>query len=258
MNSSNQQNRKSFKYSVAALAAGALLFAGALPLLAQQPTGVAPPDSSPGGQTYPVWAGAWWQWFMQLPLTNSAGFVHPGIDAGQAAFDVTEGQTGDVWFLAAPFGTVTRSATIPSGKSLFFTLLNAEESSLEGFATQQDQAATATFLANHIVDLFCEIDGKLVHRLSSFRFVNPQISFSAPCPCWIFKCVPHSRPAQPPAQECGPGTSTGDGFYIFLDPSGLGGGQHTIHYGGAFLFTLKNDGFDLYLPLDMTYNLTVQ
>src|SRR5437870_3678592 len=106
MNSSNKQNRKSARYpvaAIAALAAGALLFAGTLPLLAQQPPGVAPPDSSPGGQTYPDWAGAWWQWFMQLPLTNSAGFAHPGIDAGQAAFDVTEGQTGDVWFLAAPF-----------------------------------------------------------------------------------------------------------------------------------------------------------
>src|SRR5712692_1162031 len=217
MNSSDQPNRKSFKYSVAALAAGALLFAGALPLLAQQPTGVAPPDSSPGGQTYPVWAGAWWQWFMQLPLTNSAGFVHPGIDAGQAAFDVTEGQTGDVWFLAAPVGTVSRSATIPSGKSLVFALLNAEWSSLEvagppicaNVSDASCQLSNATFFANHIVDLFCEIDGKLVHRLSSFRFVNPQISFFAPCPCWIFKCVPNSRPPQPPAQACGPGTSTG-------------------------------------------------
>ena len=48
----------------------------------------------------------------------------------------------------------------------------------------------------------------------------------------------------------------GDGYYIFLSP--LSGGEHTIHYGGAFLFTKKADGFRLYLPLDMTYHLTVQ
>jgi hypothetical protein len=252
MNSSNKRNRKSFQYSVAALAAGALLFAGALPLLAQQPTGVAPPGSSPGGQTYPVWAGAWWQWFMQLPLTNSAGVVHPGIDAGQAAFDVTEGQTGDVWFLAAPFGTVTRSATIPSGKSLFFALLNAEQSSLEDptCTTASCQASTATFLANHIVELSCEIDGVPVAHLSvcspapcSFRFINPQVTFTAPTP-WIF------------GSTGGTGTSVGDGYYIFLNP--LSAGQHTIHYGGAFSFTKQADGFRLFLRLEMTYHITVQ
>src|SRR5437867_12153500 len=122
MNSSNKQNAKSFKYWIRALIAGAVLLAGAAPVFAD----VLPPD----GSNYAQFAGRWWKSFMQLPLTNSAGIVHPAIDAGPAAFDVTEGQSSDIWFLAAPFGTVTRSATIPSGKPVFFALLTAEQSSL--------------------------------------------------------------------------------------------------------------------------------
>src|SRR5437870_9772607 len=120
MNSSNQQSTRvhlNAKLS-AMLVAAILSFGSVLPLPAQQPAGVASPSSSPHGQTYPQWAGAWWKWFMELPLTNSAGFVHPGSDC--EPFDVTEGQTGNVWFLAAPFGPpCTRTATIPLGTSLF-------------------------------------------------------------------------------------------------------------------------------------------
>ena len=106
------------------------------------------------------------------------------------------------------------------------------------------------------MDLFFEIDGSRLARPSSFRFVNPQINFFAPCPDWIFKSVPNARPSQPPAQACGPATSTGDGYFVFVNP--LPAGQHKIHFGGAFKFTQKNDGFDAYFPIDITYSLTVQ
>ena len=161
-------------------------------------------------------------------------------------------------------GDCTRAATIPSGKSLFIALLDSEWSSLETAGTPvctnvQDascQLANATYFADHIVDLFFEIDGSRLARPSSFRFVNPQINFFAPCPDWIFKSVPNARPSQPPAQACGPATSTGDGYFVFVNP--LSAGQHKIHYGGAFKFTQKNDGFDAYFPIDITYSLTAQ
>ncbi len=249
MNSSIKQNVKSFRSLLTApLITVALLFAGAAPVLAD----VLPPNSStpPYNKTYSQWAGDWWGWFMELPLTNSAGFVHPGIDAGQAAFDVTEGQSGYVWFLAAPFGTVQRTATIPSGKALFFAILNAEWSSLEGpgpvCANVSDascQLANATYFADHIVDLSCEIDGVAVQDISSFRVQNGQINFVAPTP-WIF------------GSTGGHGTSSGDGYFVFLTP--FAAGQHTIHFGGAIQFTKKADGFRFFLPLDMTYNVTVQ
>jgi serine/threonine protein kinase len=204
-----------------------------------------PVVSSGYGATYAQWAGVWWQWSMQLPLTNSAGAIHPDIDS--PAFDVTEGQGPEVWFLAAPFGTVKRSCVIPSDKWLFFPLLNAESSSLEQgtvfFGDKADeQAAIARYFQDHVTGLFCEIDGVPVPELNSYRFTNPQITFKAPSP-WVF------------GELGGVGTSTGDGYYILLRP--LGPGQHTLRYGGAFQFRKPADVFDLYARLDMTYYLTI-
>jgi hypothetical protein len=207
-------------------------------------TGVAPPGSHPFGNTYNQWAGRWWKWFMELPLTNAVGAVHPAIDAGQSAFDVREGQIGQVWFLAAPFGTVSRSATVPEGKALFFGLLNAEWSSLEGptpyCSNNSDascQSLTASNLVNYIENLHCEIDGQAVNNLSAFRFPNAQIKFTAPTP-WIF------------GPTGGPATSSGDGYYIFLNP--LESGVHTIHFSGDFAPPIGP------ASLDMTYKVRVQ
>src|SRR5580765_1127192 len=66
--------------------------------------GIAPPHSRSHGKTYGEWSAAWWTWALQLPVAGPP--THPFID--DPSFDVTEGQSGDVWFLAAPFGTVER------------------------------------------------------------------------------------------------------------------------------------------------------
>src|SRR5215470_2841206 len=70
------------------------------------------PQSSPFGKNYSQWSAAWWQWLFSLPVEG-----HPGTDSPE--FDVTEGQSGNVWFLTGPFETVERNVTIPAGKALF-------------------------------------------------------------------------------------------------------------------------------------------
>jgi len=85
----------------------------------------------------------------------------------------------------------------------------------------------------------------VVNRLGegrSYRVTSPQFTFTAPTP-WIF------------GETGGPGTSVGDGYYILLAP--LSPGDHTLRFGGAFHFTLAEDGFDGDFPIDMTYHLTV-
>jgi len=85
-------------------------------------------------------------------------------------------------------------------------LLNAEFSSNEGFATEQEQRDTANFFADHIVveEMTCSIDGNEVDDITEFRFESPQFTFTAPDP-WIF------TPANP-----GPGT------FVGLDETGVG------------------------------------
>ena len=204
-----------------------------------------PVVSPANGATYAQWAAAWDQWLLELPLTNAAGAIHP-ILMDSPMYDITEGQGPEVWFLAAPFGTVQRQAIVPPDKWLFFPLLSAEASTLEDItffgATAEDQAAIARSFIDHAYGLFCEIDGVPVSDIQSYRVTSPQITFTAPTP-WIF------------GQVGGVGTSTQDGYFILLRP--LGSGYHVLHFGGAFLFRRPADPFDLYAPIDMTYNLTI-
>lgn len=201
--------------------------------------GVFPPHSHPYGKSYSEWSAALWQWSMQLPLAG-----HPAVDPN-ASCDV--GQSGPVWFLAAPFGTTEHTCSIPHGKALFLTLLGAECSTLEPDPfhgdTEEQQRACAKYWADHIKDVFCFIDGHPVANLSAYRVSSPQFEFTAPTP-WIF------------GDTGGTGTSVADGYYVLVVP--LSSGTHTLRYGARFLFTQADDGFDLDLPADATFHLTVE
>ena len=201
--------------------------------------GILPPQSHAYGKSYAEWAAAWWQWGLTLPVEG-----HPfyGCPANCEA-----GQSGPVWFLAG--GPTECSCTLLVGKAVFFPLVNAECSSLEDPPfhgdTATEQRDCAKFWGDHIVvgSLFCEIDGVPVKNLASYRFVSPQISFTAPTP-WVYGSVG------------GPGTSVGDGYYVLLTP--LSKGMHTIHFGGSSHFSVAaGDPFDGDFPIDTTYHLLV-
>jgi len=116
-----------------------------------------------------------------------------------------------VWLLAAPFGSNERAGTIPAGKALFITLPDVKRSSFEaadsGFRgdTVKEQRACDKYWDNHIVNVFCEIDGQAVKNLSSYGVTSPQFNFTAPTP-WLL------------GDTGGSGTSVGDGYYVFVAP----------------------------------------
>ena len=198
------------------------------------------PNECYRGQSYAEWSAEWWQWALELPVDG-----HPFTDSPD--FNVRAGQHGNVWFLAAPFGTVERTCTLPKNKALFIGLLNAEASDLEGLgATEVQQTETAKFFADHIVTstLFCTLDGVSVKHLERYSALSPQFEFTAPTP-WIFGATG------------GAGTAVGDGYYVMIEP--LAKGQHTLHYGGKIHFSVaEGDPFDYDDSIDMTYHLTVK
>jgi hypothetical protein len=49
--------------------------------------------------------------------------------------------------------------------------------------------------------------------------------------------------------------SVSDGVFVMVEP--LSVGRHTIHFSGAAVFTLAEDGFDPTFSQDITYPLTV-
>jgi hypothetical protein len=201
---------------------------------------VVPPDARFDGKSYSEWAGAFWKWALELPLEG-----HPFNTCER---DLSAGQSGKVWFWAAPDscrGPI--AATLTPGKALFLTIRDVETSSLEDPPfhgdTEAEQRANSRWLADHIVGVFCIIDGKPVRHLSDFRFSTPQVRFTAPSP-WIFGATG------------GAGTSVGDGYYLLLHP--LPRGRHTIHYGGTFHFEAGELGPDAVdLVKDITIDLTV-
>jgi hypothetical protein len=198
---------------------------------------VLPHNSSSHGKSYAEWSAAYWQWLFSLPVDG-----HPGTDSPD--FNVTDGQSGNVWFLTGPFGTVERNITISAGTSLFVALINVDSSTLEEppfyGATAADQLAIANAFADYMTDLSFTVDGKSIANIDDFRVTSPQFDFSAPSP-WIFGATG------------GTGTATGVGYFVMLAP--LSVGTHTIHYTGAFKFSEAPED---YIAVDMTYHVTVK
>jgi hypothetical protein len=205
--------------------------------------GVLPPQSHPYGKTYGEWEAAWWKWAFSLPADH-----HPLTDTAPAS----TGQTGNVWFLGGTFitetgpggeiiGRVTRDATIPTGKALFFPLVNTEGSTAEGNgATEAELRAYAKMSADTIVpsSLFVQIDGRSLQGLGSFR---------AQSPLFIYGPLPVNNLLGFAAGTTSPSVS--DGYHVMLTP--LSVGQHTLHFGG----TAEAPGFTFIQ--DITYHITV-
>jgi hypothetical protein len=235
MNTSIKLSSKSGLLLPLIIAAG-LVF-GALPVLAGNPPKVLLPQTNPQGRSYPQWAAAYWQWLFSLPVEG-----HPGTDSPQ--FDVTEGQSGRVWFLTGPFGSVERNVTIPAGTSLFVALINVDSSTLEDppfyGANAADQLAIANAFAAFFTDLSFTLDGNAIGDIGNFRVTSPQFSFTAPTP-WLFGATG------------GTGNAVGVGYFVMLAP--LSAGTHTIHYTAAFKFS---DAPEDYIAVDMTYHVTVK
>ena len=242
----NQQSRRSF-LSALVLILGLLLTTSK----SQAQSGgnpnpqVIPPSAS---LPYSQWSARSWQW--ALALRPGPPEVHPfnGCPDPDDA-----GQSGPVWFLAGAGSNPPPPScyvTIPAGKSLFVALADTECSSLEDPPFHGDTAAQQTtcanYWANHIVQasLFFEIDGAPLKNLARYRFTSPQFAFTAPTP-WIFGATG------------GSGTSVGDGYYLMLPPFS-GGSHHTLHFGGAFHFSIaEGDDFNADFGFEGTYHLTV-
>ena len=192
---------------------------------------ILPPQPRHSQRIYAAYQARWWQWVLSQPVDHS-----PILDTA----DGSAGQAGPVWFLAGSFGTdpVVRTLTVPSGKALFFPVLNNVF-----FITEPDEnEAVARAAVNAAVDqavipsLFVQIDGHSVAHLDRYRTESALFDTGS---------LPANNLFGLPAGTVLPGVD--DGFYLLLAP--LSPGEHTIHFGGAFA-----DGFSQ----DITNHITVE
>lgn len=218
------------------------------------------------GQTYGEWSAAWWQWASSIPVDES-----PLFNNG----DVTVGQSGKVWFLSGTFVSTTsevgedlfvdatdiRTETIPTGKALFFPIVNAEQSAFEAGIevnpetgpTPEQQAQLqqdAELFADTIVpeSLYVTINGRSLNIQDQFRVQSPSV-FEIELPEDNFLGAP-----------AGTDYAFADGYFVMLAP--LPEGEHTLQWGGRAEIPLLDPegnptGGTLFFTLDVTYNLTV-
>ena len=185
-------------------------------------------------------ATKWWKWALETPASEN-----PLTDTtGQFA---AVNQRGRVWFLAGnPGGTTIRTISVPSGKALFFPIVNvfdAEDGIAVGggrlFLVPRPVQVARTFVSSVIATatgLSCEVDG------NPLPITTANLEQSTPFSLHL----PADNILGVPAGTYFPAIDSG--YYVLLSP--LSAGQHNIHFAGTLTF--------FPLSLDVTYNITVQ
>jgi hypothetical protein len=196
--------------------------------------GVLPPNSNAFGRSYAEWSAAWWQWLLSIPADTNPNFATGNVDC-------TLGQSGHVWFLAGTFGgSATRKCTIPTGKALFFPLLNTVFGAGVGDCTGPSdcnitalrQAAAAAEDDPQLLQV--SIDNVPLENLDQYRVASPVFNAFFP---------EGNIPGNPPGTY---GPLVADGYWVLLAP--LSRGAHKIYFKGV-----SANGF----TVDVTYVLTV-
>ena len=235
-------NRHSVRNTLAVTAAVGACGLAAAALAGNPNPGVAPVNSSAYGHSYGGWSAEWWKWFLSIPTPD-----HPGIGG-----DCGEGQSGQVFFLAADFTGGGLSCTIPAGKAILLAMVNVECSTVEAppffGADEEELRACAKCFADQIVvsSLEASLDGEALGDLGSYRAASPLFSFDYPADN-IF-----GIPGGPAT-----GDSVSDGYWLLLNP--LPAGNHTLTFGGAFDFPEGECGLDAGTAFGfaLVYELTV-
>lgn len=204
-----------------------------------------PTGSRPYGHSYGVWSEKFTQWAYSLPIDHN-----PLVDTAP----VNTAQEGKVWFIGGSYASTTnpitgqtlaivnRTCAIPQGKALFFPVASAEASTVEGNGTTFAQlSAAAKGFQDSFDNMTCEIDGRPVKDLSSYRVQSP---------LFVFGPLPDNNVIQSFGVIAAKGTtslSVSDGVFLMLAP--LSAGEHTIHFHAeapAYKFLM-----------DITYHITV-
>lgn len=202
-----------------------LVLAVALSLSASAAPAPIPASDSVAGVSQPQLTMRWWQW-----AASFSGGASPLSDRNGSLCGA--GQEGPVWFLAGVFGSepVHRTCHMPSGKSLFFPVINYIVMPNGASVGCSENMRTARQMTDSPARLFAEIDGQRVESLEQHRVASPG--------CF--------NPGEKAPGHPLVGASATDGYWLALPP--LASGRHELHFGGM-LPTLAQD---------VTYTLIVE
>ena len=196
--------------------------------------GVLPPDGHAFGMDYGEWGAEWWNWAFSSPLADN-----PLVDTTGEKCDTN--QMGNVWFLAGFLdvfgvgGPVVRECEIPTGKAVFFPIINEVGIGFPG-DTEEEIRAGVNAVIDGVSELEASIDGVPLTDLWQYRAESPAYTSVLPPGAILDELAGLSGTFYP---------SVTDGYWIMLAP--LPPGEHVIHFRGV------NGGFEV----EVLYLLTV-
>jgi len=209
---------------------------------------VLPSDTRIDGLTLGEWAAEWWQWAYSItevdnPVDDTSG-AKSGID-----------QAGSVYFLAGSFqnlpaARITRNATVPRQKYIFFPVANSIFSTIElgqPNISERDLFVKAATDIDRATSLAVKIDNSVSLDTATikqnYRVVSPSFQVQIP---------------ENAVQSLSAGTAraAGDGYYICLAPNSFdpGGNPHTIDIDATIPQPAGAGTFDTHV----TYKLNAQ
>jgi len=186
-------------------------------------------QTKPEGQTYGRWAAEWWQWALGIPA-----LVNPLTDT--TGEHCAQRQVDQVWFLAGsvsadpavPPPAVVRSCEIPSGKSLFFPLIN---NFYGAFLNDPPETRTEEFVRE---SASCTEPAQISVSIDGFKVPKPTRFFTGPSgsqsPLFNVQLPPGNLfgDDETTVPELVLSPSAEQGYYLFVRP--LSHGTHTIRW----------------------------
>lgn len=202
---------------------------------------VFPPDSRNAELT-----ADWWQWDFQIPNA-----VNPNLDPTGTYCVV--GQWGPIFYLSGGGpGPISRTCTVPAGKTLFFPIINVECSSIEPPPYQGRTDAERTACVQSWMNGLVRSSLKLTIRSTD---AGPAANVNVPhlenyalrSPTFTFVLPPDNQFGVPAGTAA---YAMSDGIWVMAR---LAPGRYTVHFEGKMLppgAPGENDQ-------DVTYYLTV-
>ena len=164
------------------------------------------------GKSQQEYANAWWQWAVSMPEEDSPVRDKTGSKCGV-------NQEGPVWFLAGGYGSskIHRECTIPSGKQLFFPVINMVyyPGGADARPTCESVKQSASLNNQYLKTFRVNVDGR--------EYINPVFFRRSPEKC--FDLIAR-KPKKYHPETVYP--SATDGYWVMLKP--LAPGKHGISF----------------------------
>lgn len=160
----------------------------------------------------------WWQWALSIPAASN-----PLLDTTGASAHTNN--DGPVFFVAGNAGgSSTRSFTAPTGKPIFFPLVNAFDLEVPTDGCNFQCASGFIPGVGGATNLHATLDGQDLLAFPSFRQTSTAF-FTVNLPASLRDAFGF------PSQYVGALDSISDGYWVAL--SGLSAGPHTLVFGGT-------------------------